>query len=486
MKRFKLWAPVMATLLAGCGANLNKHQAEAWPERASSLIAEGEFTRAGNVLDSVKRAGGLTEADTWKIDSLGEMMRRIRIEFPLDEKTVDSLVRARIAGADETDIQAWEDSRLLEMRRIDGEKRYFRRAVNNLILIAPDLERVRDSLGYEDDTREDFTVVNTAEIIRDTRKPGEPVQPIEMTVNYTLTVKPNAIPAGDTLRCWLPFPQEMSRQKGVELLSTFPAEHVLADNGLPHRSVYLEQVARADSATVFRAKFKYTAYSQYYPQAWLEKNVQPYDTASEVYKTYTAQRKPHILYTGANKSIAEKARELVGAETNPVKKASLIFNWVNDNFPWASAVEYGVIPDIPHYVTTIGHGDCGQVSLLLITMLRSQGIPAKWQSGWMLHPGDVNLHDWAEIYYEGVGWVPADMSFGLQPSEDPAVHNFFKSGMDSYRMVVNQDYGRPFTPAKKFLRSEPVDFQRGEVEWKGGNLYFPEWSYELDVERKKL
>ena len=40
----------------------------------------------------------------------------------------------------------------------------------------------------------------------------------------------------------------------------------------------------------------------------------------------------------------------------------------------------------------------------------------------------------------------------------------------------------PLYPAKRFPRSETVDFQRGEVEWKGGNLYFDKWSWNIKVD----
>jgi hypothetical protein len=46
-------------------------------------------------------------------------------------------------------------------------------------------------------------------------------------------------------------------------------------------------------------------------------------------------------------------------------------------------------------------------------------------------------------------------------------------------MIVNLDYGWPLHPAKASLRSEPLDFQRGEVEIDGRNLYFDEWSHEI-------
>ena len=128
------------------------------------------------------------------------------------------------------------------------------------------------------------------------------------------------------------------------------------------------------------------------------------------------------------------------------------------------------------------HGDCGQVGLTFITMARYAGIPAKWQSGFMLHPGEAGMHDWAEAYFEGIGWVPVDVSFGLVPNEDDNVYHFYMGGIDAHRYYVNEDYSGTFFPAKNHLRSETVDFQRGEVEWRGENLYFGRWSWDIEVE----
>jgi hypothetical protein len=117
----------------------------------------------------------------------------------------------------------------------------------------------------------------------------------------------------------------------------------------------------------------------------------------------------------------------------------------------------------------------------MMSMARYKGIPARWQSGWMLHPGEENLHDWCEIWFRETGWVPLDMSFGLQNTEDLILREFYISGIDSYRLIINDGFSGPFDPPKKHFRSEPYDFQRGEVEWKGGNLYFNKWDYQLNV-----
>ena len=36
------------------------------------------------------------------------------------------------------------------------------------------------------------------------------------------------------------------------------------------------------------------------------------------------------------------------------------------------------------------------------------------------------------------------------------------------------------------FRSEPVDFQRGEVEWEKDNLYFNQWDWEIEVTPIKM
>ena len=82
------------------------------------------------------------------------------------------------------------------------------------------------------------------------------------------------------------------------------------------------------------------------------------------------------------------------------------------------------------------------------------------------------MHDWAEVYYEGIGWVPVDMSFGLLKSNrEEAVMDFYKTGLDYMRFASNKGVGGILSPAKKWVRSETVDFQLGEVEWDGGNLF---------------
>ena len=163
----------------------------------------------------------------------------------------------------------------------------------------------------------------------------------------------------------------------------------------------------------------------------------------------------------------------------------MVFDYIIDRYPWAGAREYSTIACIPQYVVDEGHGDCGQVSLLYISLMRSLGVPARWESGWMLHPSEVDLHDWAEVYFEGVGWLPVDVSFGRYTGSDDAENTgFYSHGIDAHRLAANKGVCGDFYPAKQFVRSETVDFQVGEVECAKGNVFYPAWSYNLEIINK--
>ena len=70
----------------------------------------------------------------------------------------------------------------------------------------------------------------------------------------------------------------------------------------------------------------------------------------------------------------------------------------------------------------------------------------------------------------------------MQKSDDPRIRDFYIGHQDSYRMIGNLDYGAPLHPPKISMRSEPADFQVGEIEIDGRNLFYDEWSYDMKIE----
>lgn len=442
------------------------------------LMTSGELKRAERMCDSLKSSENLAAKTIYSLDSIVEIGRRIRLDFRLTEPEVQEQLKTYFPNLDSATLQMWEKANKLEMRVIDGQRWYFGNAVANLFRLDDEARKYKEKVdGVQVDSLDLFCLQHTSSVISETKTSGETVCPIRMKLIYTIHVKPNAVPNGKIIRCWMPFPREgHARQKNINLLKSDPEKAMGAPESDLQHSVYLEKKAVKDQQTVFQIEFEVETSAQYFNLN--PDKIKTYDTESAIYKENTKERLPQIVFTPQIKQLATR---ILGGETNPLVKVQKIYNWINDSVRWASALEYSIIPNIPAYVLKTHHGDCGMQTLLFMTLARSQGIPVKWQSGWMLHPHEVNLHDWCEVYYEGVGWVPLDQSFGLQSSPDEKIRNFYRSGIDSYRLIVNDDYSRELSPGKKYMRSEPYDFQRGELEWEGGNLYFNQWSWHMEV-----
>ena len=117
-----------------------------------------------------------------------------------------------------------------------------------------------------------------------------------------------------------------------------------------------------------------------------------------------------------------------------------------------------------------------------MTLLRMNGIPARWQSGWVFSDGDYdNMHDWGWLYLAPYGWVPMDVTTGRLRVGDPSIDATSTSaGSTPTASRSTTTSAAEFVPPKQHFRSETVDSQRGEVEWRGGNLYFDQWDYEFE------
>ncbi len=414
-----------------------------------------------------------------------DLHHRLAVDFNRTHEEVKAYIRKYIPDVTEAQMKAWEKTGALESRTVDGQKLYFHNAAPNLFRIDATCRKIKEQKdGKTPEGSEEVNRVNVPRIIEACKRSHTHLaQPKRIRVNYSITVKADAVPDGETVRCWLPFPRtDIDRQQDVRLISTNIKPLSRAPMSCAHSALYMEQRARKGQPTVFSETFEFTSYGSWH--GLKPEDIKPYDTSTALYRQYTSERDRHILFTPRLRQLADS---LTKGEDNALLKAKHIFKWVNDNFPWASAREYSTIDNIPEYVLANHHGDCGQVTLLFLTLCRISGIPARFESGFMLHPHAENLHDWGELYFEGAGWVPADMSFGIPSYADNEEERyFFLGGIDSWRMVVNSDYGMPLFPEKKFPRSETVDFQRGEVEWDGGNLYFDQWDWHIDVTATEL
>lgn len=463
---------VLAGMFMACSSQLQQDHL--------TLIEQGEFSRARAVIEArLQGDADLTPGQRLELQFEIERLERIKKDFGQTEEEVTEYIKAVIPDVTAADLQRWEGNKALEYKIIDGEKRYFDRAGRNLFRIDRaakahwEVKTRSEKPAYAPGPKLDLDRHNQRVIDAALRTGKYYAEPVRLRISQSVEVHENVVPEGEIIRCWIPFPREVpGRQGDIHLIATDPARHIIADNDVYlQRTIYFEKLSRADTKTRFEVEYEYTCHGVYAP-------VDP-DRAQPTPELapYVQEEPPHIVFTPALK---ELSREIVGDETNPYLIARRLFEWVDTNIPWASAREYSTIRNISTYCYENMHGDCGIQTLLLITLCRMNGIPARWQSGWEFQPPNDSMHDWGMIWFESCGWVPMDVTYGLRGTEDDRLKWFYLGGMDSYRLIFNDAYSLPFYPAKIYPRSETVDSQRGEVEWRGGNLYFDQWDWEFE------
>ena len=443
-------------------------------------ITEGNFTHASHLIDSVIALKTTSFEEQQMLRFTKDSLRRVELDFNKDiDEVVNWIKKHHGFEPTEAQVSDWEKDKVLEYRIIDNQKRYFRNAAPNLFRLSESARSMSNAPKPKSDTPKDSLLITAFERKQPTDKDWKKtLEPKTMKVVYTLTVKSDVVPDGKIVKAWLPYPRkDISRQINVKFINASQSDYILSNDATAHTSIYMEKKAVATKPTVFTVEYEFTSQGE-----WIdfEKIV---DTDFKVYPSdlvkYTSEKKPHIQFTETLKNLTD---EVTLNKSGTKATVEAIYLYIVENYPWASALEYSTIKNIPEYAIENKKGDCGQVALLLITMLRYKGIPARWQSGWMMHPGEVNLHDWAEYYINGIGWIPIDVSFGRDDFNNSLPKRFFMSGIDSYRLYINNDYSGAFFPEKKYPRSETVDFQRGEVETDSENLYFDKWSYKMQVE----
>src|SRR5678815_4379258 len=363
-------------------------------------------------------------------------MRRILLDFTLSEGDVKARLRKQIPDLSDAEFAKWDSEGLFERRVIDGRVLYFSRSPSNLFRLSHEaLARRKEQTPLVNSPLESPNPHHREVVDAALASHKSSVAPRHLRVTQSLTVHADAVPAGEKVRAWIPYPRALpGQQEDIRFVSSEPAQHEIAPESTLQRTVLVEKRAEAGKPTKLSITYELTVYAQYHT---------------------------------------------VGDAKDPWRIAQKLYAAV-DQVPWAGALEYSTISNISEYALRAGHADCGQQTLLLMTLLRMNGIPTRWQSGMIYSDSTYNnLHDWGWLYIAPHGWLPMDVTFGRFDDPDPAIANFYLGGLDAYRIAFNDDFSRELVPAKKFFRSETVDLQRGEAEWSGGNLYFNQWDYDF-------
>lgn len=455
-------------------------------EKAAALEEEGRFIEATIVLGTAlaNQISSPYPEIRKQLEFELDRLDRIRKDYSLSKNRLFEVLQSSVRDITEKEFERWIGEGRFDYRLIDSVQYFVGPSRSNLFFRYSEL--VSRRIDLPDLSRFEQSALNAVRTIKQAAQERQApfVLPKSFHNIMAVTLDADAIPTGETVRAWLPIPRAFPHQISFRLQTTSNPVISVGDYESPIRSVVLEQKTEKGKPTEFRIDYEYTAFGIWFdlqPSA-----VQPYDIASPFYRSYVSEA-PHVKFTD---QIRRLSQELAGADTNALVKARKFYNWISENIKYSYALEYSTIRNISDYCLTKKYGDCGQEALLFIALCRANGIPARWQSGWLTMPGGKTIHDWTEIYILPYGWVPVDPYMGIfamqyfnGPEEQRReIRDFYFGGLDQYRMAANSDHSQELTPPKRSMRSDNVDFQRGELEYGGINIYFDKYKYNLTVE----
>ncbi len=475
-------------LMLGLGTSpvLPSSEASRPPEvivaEAQRLARSGDFAAAERIVDEALAAGSSGAPGMRPLEAERQRLAAMRMDYPLTREMLRAAVRQALSDFDAREFEQWLREGRFDSRRIDGETRYSASSVSNLFFRYPALEsrrrqpRPRENLAraYLRDARE---------ITRAAADSGTPfVLPRRFHVRMRLKVTPGSVTAGDVVRAWLPVPRRFPQQTDIEIGEGRPSVAAVAPEESRCRSVLLEATAAPDGSAEFELNCTYTAWGVRFD---LDSRGGEVAGGSAELAEYLREA-PHIVFTPEMRRLEAR---LSGTRRDPVARARRFYEWISDNIVYSYAPEYGTVENLGAACLRDQRGDCGQAAFLFMTLCRIAGIPARWQSGWSLFPGAQTIHDWCEVHLPPWGWVPVDpymgifaarYAEGLDEKERAELRDFYFGGLTAYRMAANSDHNQELWPARTSVRSDPVDFQRGEVEADGRNLYFDRFRTELE------
>ncbi len=447
---------------------------------ANRLELSGRFKQAAAVLTNAIGDQSLTAFERKKLLFDLDRLDRIKKDFPYTKDSLFAELKDSVKDITPEEYDRWVQEGRFDSREIDGERRFMITSVSNLYFRYPELNPRRtppkNTASLQKARLESVTAIRKEALAE--KKPY--VLPKKFHVNMTVTAKADAAPAGEVIRAWIPIPRDNGFQSGFELLSSSPTVKHVDVKDSPIRSVCAEQTATGGKPTPFNIEYEYTIQGVSFDVK--PGDVRPCNTNDAALKPFLAEA-PHVTFTPELRALSQK---IIGDETNDCVKAKKCFDWISENIKYSFSIEYSTVRNLSDYCRSKGYGDCGQEAMLFIALCRLNGIPARWQTGWNIFPDDKDIHDWTEIYLEPYGWMPADPYMGifamqqadtLTPEQKRQIRDFYFGGLDQYRMIANSDHSQTLTPPKRSMRSDDVDFQRGELEYGDHDIYFDKYSF---------
>ena len=420
-------------------------------------------------------AGELACIDRWLARSLPACLRkRLEIQrlfaavllddYPLTRADVVAGVQEKYPAADDSTLNAFIASGNVDYILQNGEMRFQAQAISNIFKThSHELEKLQDP-----DYQKPHTAASASDNRRIMRERGE--RAFRFEVEHWIRLEPHAEQAGKLLRLWFPYPVACDSQPAEEI-RLISSSHPVTVTGDALRTAYME--VPCEPGTTYFVRFSFVNRAKYTSLNVDEPTGMPAGEglSPEELALYTGEQAPHITFTPFIRMLA---KEIAGDETDPLKLARRVYDYICEHVRYSYVRDYLLIPNLPEFVLMNGYGDCGTMALAFITLCRALGIPAKWQSGWSCSPDRISSHDWAMFYVAPYGWLYCDPSYGEGAARagNSERRDHYFGNLDPFRLVACNEFTQPLTPEKVYCRMDPYDNQNGEAEYGDVNVFY--------------
>ncbi len=262
-------------------------------------IEKGNYSQAQSMIETKLIDRNISELEKYDLKFQVDLMERIRKDFRRTRDEVMDALKKYYPDLTADMMENWEKDNSLEMKIIDGEKRYFNNAVPNLFRINKEAKIVKEKIdGNKPDDLDVFLENYIPKIVETAiEKKDRYVLPVKMKIKYSLTVKPNSVPDGEIIRCWLPYPRESNpRQTDIQLVNVSTSEYVIADDNNLQRTIYLEGKSKKDQPTKFEIELIYTSKAEYINLFDGSKNITFNKNKGMIFRIYKGTISSHRVF----------------------------------------------------------------------------------------------------------------------------------------------------------------------------------------------
>ena len=257
---------------------------------------------------------------------------------------------------------------------------------------------------------------------------------------------------GSVTRLWIPLPQSDEHQTVRKLSIESAVPHKLGKEEEYGNSFAVFTPGAAEAAAGYDVALQFEVTRLEHARDLHPANGQSHLEKDAVLRRYLQPDKMVPL----NATIADLAHEQTAGATEPIEKAHRIYNYVSSTMRYDKSGEgWGRGDEM--WACDSKRGNCTDFHSVLIGMMRSSGIPARFEIGFPLpegkSEGDIpGYHCWAEFYVSGIGWIPVDAS---EASKNPAKRDYFFGNVDADRVMFT--YGRDLRLSPEH-KGEPLNY----------------------------